>query len=73
MSNKYSLEGAIYLALFAKLDECYLPDTIARSATSHRLSVADAAGDTPTAAEFNALLTALRNAGYLATSTAPEE
>ena len=31
-------------------------------------SVADAVGDTPTAAEFNALLAALRSAGLLATN-----
>jgi hypothetical protein len=30
-------------------------------------AVANAAGSTPTAAEYNALLTALRDAGYLAT------
>lgn len=40
------------------IDPKYLPKAVA---------VADAAGDTPTAAEFNALLTALRNAGYLST------
>ena len=40
------------------IDLKYLPKATA---------VANAAGDTPTAAEFNALLTALRNAGYLAT------
>lgn len=31
-------------------------------------AVADAAGDTPTAAEFNALLAALRSAGLMATN-----
>jgi hypothetical protein len=40
------------------LDVKYLPKAVA---------VANAAGETPTATEFNALLTALRNAGYLAT------
>lgn len=49
------------------LDEAFIPDTIARSASSHGLKVADAAGEAPTAAEFNALLAALREAGYLAT------
>lgn len=42
-------------------------DDVANKPFSKASAVADAAGDTPTAAEFNALLTALRNAGYLAT------
>lgn len=41
-----------------EIDKKYLPKAEA---------VADATGSTPTAAEFNALLTALRNAGYLKT------
>lgn len=49
------------------LDEKFIPDTIARSASSHGLTVSDAAGETVTSAEFNALLVALREAGYLAT------
>ena len=49
------------------LDEAFIPDTIARSASSHGLTVADAAGEATTAAEFNALLAVLREAGYLAT------
>lgn len=42
------------------IDPTYLPKIAA---------VPDASGDTPTAAEFNALLAALRNAGYMATDT----
>lgn len=42
------------------LDPTYLPKIAA---------VPDASGDTPTAAEFNALLAALRNAGYMAADT----
>jgi hypothetical protein len=47
------VEGSSVVPLDAK----YLPKASA---------VADATGETPTAAEFNALLTALRDAGYLA-------
>ena len=49
------------------LDQKYVSDDIARSASFHGLTVPDAAGEAPTAAEFNALLAALREAGYLAT------
>lgn len=49
------------------LEEKCVPNTVARSASFHGLTVADAAGETVTAAEFNALLAALREAGYLAT------
>lgn len=41
-----------------QLNPKYIPKAVA---------VADAAGDTPTATEFNALLAALRNAGFMAT------
>lgn len=51
----------------AVIDDMCIPDTIARSASSHGLTVSDATGETVTAAEFNALLAALREAGYLAT------
>ena len=49
------------------LGQKYISDDIARSASFHGLTVSDAAGETVTAAEFNALLAALREAGYLAT------
>lgn len=62
----YSMDGVEPVIL---PDEC-VPDTIARKTDipSKVSAVPDAAGDTVTAAEFNALLTALRNAGYLANS-----
>lgn len=61
----YSMDGVEPVIL---PDEC-VPDTIARKTDipSKASAVPDAAGDTVTAEEFNALLTALRNAGYLTT------
>lgn len=53
------------------LEDKYIPNSIARTTDIPTVpvaaAVADAAGDTPTAAEFNALLSALRTAGLLAT------
>lgn len=52
------------------LDEDYIPDTIPRNIPDYfakeAANVADAAEETVTAAEFNALLTTLRNAGVIA-------
>lgn len=50
------------------IDDKFIPNTVARVADLPvAAAVSNAAGETPTAAEFNALLTALRNAGLLAT------
>ena len=50
------------------LDEKFVPDTIARTEDIPKASsIPDAAGETVTASEFNALLTALRNAGLMET------
>lgn len=69
--GKYSTSPGVSRVAFENnvtLDERYIPDTIVRIADLPKAAaVADAAGDTPTAAEFNALLAALRNAGLLAT------
>lgn len=64
------LELSVYedVTHYATLDEVFIPDAIARTSQlpAPAIAVSDATGDTPTAEEFNALLAALRNAGYLA-------
>ena len=65
--------GDVFYAKYVKeevtqLSEEYIPSSIARTVDIPKASaVPDAAGETPTAAEFNALLAALRNGGIIST------
>lgn len=60
---------AVYLVDVTQIPEDYIPDTIARKSAIPSMTpanaVADAAGETVTSEEFNALLASLRNARIL--------
>lgn len=70
MDARIKIETEEVSTVVKQLDEKYIPDTIARSAESHGLAMDDVSGEFVSAAEFNALLAILRDAGYLASSGA---
>lgn len=70
MDARIKIETEEVSTVIKQLDEKYIPDTIARSAESHGLAMDDVSGEFVSAAEFNALLAILRDAGYLASSGA---
>lgn len=71
INDSCTAELYVYGMIGERLDEMYIPDTIARITDIPKAAAVADVTATPTAEEFNTLLAALRNAGLMATELEP--